>query len=101
MLTIVKRCMTFLRQAIGSVPQESIQEQIHPSKFQDDELRKCIQDLSLDYNASNEGIHAKKRRKLSEEKTDSLEILTHGIFETLQVAQPSDDDVVLLEQIFL
>lgn len=98
---MVKRCVTFLRRAIGSLPQESIQEHIHPSKFQDDELRKCIQDLSLDYNAPNEKIHAKKRRKLSEEKTDSLEILTHGIFETLQIAQPSDDDVILLEQSFL
>lgn len=93
--------MTFLRQAIGSLPQESIQDHAHPSKFQDDELRKCIQDLSLDYSASNEPIHAKKRRKLSEEKTDPLEILTHGIFETLQIAQPSDDDVVMLEQSFL
>lgn len=99
--TDIWRCVTFLRQSIGSLPQESIREQIHPSKFQDDELRKCIQDLSLDCNAPHGTIHAKKRRKLSEEKTDSLEILTHGIFETLQVAQPSDDDVVLLEQIFL
>lgn len=93
--------MAFLRQAIGSLPQESIQEHVHLSKFQDNELRKCIQDLSLDCNVSDEPLHAKKRRKLSEEKTGPLEILTHGILETLQVAQPSDDDVVLLEQMFL
>jgi serine/threonine-protein kinase ATR len=93
--------VTYLRQAIGSLPHESIQDHVHPSKFQDDELRKCIEDLSLDYNTPNETIHATKRRKLSEEKTDSLEILTHGILETLQVAQPPDDDVVLLEQLFL
>ncbi|KAM0250052.1 hypothetical protein ACHAQJ_008784 [Trichoderma viride] len=99
--TDIWRCVTFLRQAIGSLPQESFRENIHPSKFQDDELRKCIQDLNLDFDAPNQEMHANKRRKLSEETTDSLTILTHGIFETLEVAQPSDDDVVLFEQIFL
>jgi serine/threonine-protein kinase ATR len=101
MLIIIKRCVTFLRQAIGSLPQESFRESIHPSKFEDDELRKCIQDLNLDFDVPNQVIHTNKRRKLSEEATDSLTILTHGIFETLQVAQPSDDDVVLFEQVFL
>lgn len=96
--------MAFLRQSIGSLAQESqesFQDSIHPSRVQDAELRKCIQDLHLNYDAPNHATNAKKKRKLSEESTDFLTILTHGIFETLQVPPPSDDDVVLLEQIFL
>ncbi|UKZ81191.1 hypothetical protein TrVFT333_008963 [Trichoderma virens FT-333] len=99
--TDIWRSVTFLRQSIGSLSQESFQDSIHPSKFQDAELRKCIQDLHLNYDAPNQAANANKRRKLSEESTDFLTILTHGIFETLQVTPPSDDDVVLFEQIFL
>ncbi|KAH6604197.1 hypothetical protein Trco_007643 [Trichoderma cornu-damae] len=80
---------------------ESFPDSTHPSKFQDDELRKCIQDLHLHYDSPDQIPNASKRPKLSEEKSDSLTILTHGIFETLQAAQPADDDVVLFEQVFL
>ncbi|KAL7931001.1 hypothetical protein V8C35DRAFT_310988 [Trichoderma chlorosporum] len=99
--TDIWRSVSFLRQSIGSLSQEPFQDSIHPSKFQDDELRRCIQDLHLDYDAPNQATNANKRRKLSGESTDFLTILTQGIFETLQVTPPSDDDVVLLEQIFL
>ncbi|RFU77784.1 phosphatidyl inositol 3-kinase [Trichoderma arundinaceum] len=100
-LILFKRCVNFLRQAIGSLPQESFGDNTHPSKFQDDELRKCIQDMRLNYDTPNQIINANKRRKLSEETADYLTTLTHGIYEALQVAQPADDDVVLFEQIFL
>lgn len=100
----LKRSVTLLRQSIGSLSQdsrESFEDSIHPSRFQDAELRKSIQDLHLNYDAPNHATNAKKKRKLSEESTDFLTILTHGIFETLQITPPSDDDVVMLEQIFL
>ncbi|KAL6794711.1 hypothetical protein GGI42DRAFT_345653 [Trichoderma sp. SZMC 28013] len=102
--TDIWRSVTLLRQSIGSLSQdsrESFEDSIHPSRFQDAELRKSIQDLHLNYDAPNHATNAKKKRKLSEESTDFLTILTHGIFETLQITPPSDDDVVMLEQIFL
>lgn len=93
--------MVLLRQAIGSSSQDSFRDSIHPSNFQNEELRKGVQDLHLDYAAPLQVANASKRRKISEETTDSLAILTQGIYETLQVTPPADDDVVVFEQIYL
>jgi serine/threonine-protein kinase ATR len=93
--------MTVLRQAIGSSSQDSFLDSIHPSKFQNEEIRKCIQDLHLNYTAPHQVANASKRRRISEETTDSLAILTQGIYETLQITPPPDDDVVMFEQIYM
>lgn len=99
--TDVWRSMTVLRQAIGSSSQDSFLDSIHPSKFQNEEIRKCIQDLHLNYTAPHQVANASKRRRISEETTDSLAILTQGIYETLQITPPPDDDVVMFEQIYI
>ncbi|EGR46540.1 uncharacterized protein TRIREDRAFT_66128 [Trichoderma reesei QM6a] len=80
---------------------DSFLDSIHPSKFQNEEIRKCIQDLHLNYTAPHQVANASKRRRISEETTDSLAILTQGIYETLQITPPPDDDVVMFEQIYI
>ncbi|KAH0495668.1 hypothetical protein TgHK011_009203 [Trichoderma gracile] len=99
--TDVWRSMTLLRQGIGSISQDTFRDDIHPSKFHNEELRKGIQDLHLMYTAPHQVANASKRRKISEETTDSLALLTQGIYESLQVTPPPDDDVVMFEQIYL
>ncbi|KAK5991079.1 Protein kinase rad3-like protein, partial [Cladobotryum mycophilum] len=99
--TDVWRCMMLLGQVIRSNLQEVFSESLHPSKFHDEELRECVQELGLKHEQPSEVSNGAKKRKICQEDAGFLPRITQAIYDVLQVPQPSDDDVVMLEQVFL
>ncbi|EQL03330.1 phosphatidylinositol 3 [Ophiocordyceps sinensis CO18] len=99
--TDVWRCMRLLRQVIyvpaGGTPDEST----HPSKFQHQDIRQCVEGLRLARGQPAHAATSTKRRKISGGEDNALHLLTQAIYESLQTGPSGDEDVVVFEQLFL
>ena len=100
LLTFVKRCTRLLRQIIYAAPQQTFEEDTHPSYFQDEEVRKWAESLHLHYAQKLSTKITAKKRKVVKTDGNPLYSLLKALHETVDMA-PSDDQESISEQQFL
>lgn len=80
-------------------PSQTFDESIHPTNFQDEQIRKAVDELQLSHLQLYNGGPA-KRRKVSKPDVDPSFQITRQIYEALQLSN-GDDDVVSFEHLFM
>lgn len=95
--------MKLLRQTIFTKSQREQDSDTHPSKFQHGEIGVLAQRLhfALHDQPREELSNGAKRRRLSPQGEDPIDLLTAAICESLDIAPLGDGDVIDFEQLFL
>jgi serine/threonine-protein kinase ATR len=74
---------------------------MHPSNFEDEELRKAIEALSLTYDAPDTNSQDRcKRRKVSQADSSRMSTLMSSLGDSLGIMDV-DDNFLNIEQLFL
>ena len=98
---MLQRCVKLLSHSIDQSLEEIPDKDIHPSEFQDDQVRKFVESTHPGSETSGLVKISTKRRKVSPQQTDALQQIFHCIYETLKIEDPADDEIVVFEQLFL
>ncbi|KJZ74837.1 hypothetical protein HIM_05746 [Hirsutella minnesotensis 3608] len=99
--TDLLRCTKLLQQTIYTSAPEAQDESLHPSKFQNQEIRECVEALRINLVQPPQAMGGTKRRKISSNLSDALTLLRQAICETLDIETSGDEEVVMFEQLFL
>lgn len=75
---------------------------IHPSKYQDEEIRSAAEALSLAYEVTTDNEDDRiKRRKIMEPEADPAATLVDLLCDTLKLSTPLDGATTLFKDVFL
>ncbi|KAJ4323015.1 serine/threonine-protein kinase M1 [Fusarium piperis] len=90
-------------QQVTAVPQpELLDNDLHPSKFQDEYVREAIEELSMAYEEPDVDPEDRtKRRKVSSTDRSAMSVLVNSIGESLGLSRDDDDNWANFEQQYL
>ena len=75
-----------------------LHENLHPTKFQDDAIRKAVEALSLTYEVSTNSEETRaKRRKLSQSEGSTVSALMELIYETLGLPRSLEGGLIAIK----
>ncbi|KAM0289256.1 hypothetical protein ACHAO9_006214 [Fusarium lateritium] len=99
--TDIWRATQTLREVNANIRPKSLSTSMHPSNFEDEELREAIEALSLTYDAPDSNSQDRsKRRKVSQAGSSRMSTLMSSLGDSLGIMD-IDDNFLNIEQLFL
>ena len=73
---------------------------MHSSRFESDQIGRCVAKLDVEFAEDERQTRASKKRKLSFSETDRMAMLNRQLYDALGREHPESEDAVDLEQMF-
>ena len=80
---------------------QTLSDEVHPSRFESDQIGRCVARLDVKFAEGERQIRASKKRKLSFSETDRMAMLNRHLYDALDRKHPESEDAVDFEQTFL
>ncbi|KAG6067261.1 hypothetical protein E4U32_004269 [Claviceps aff. humidiphila group G2b] len=90
--TDIWRCTNLLRQIVYTSSERMLDQEWHPSHFQDEEVRKSVEGLHLSFHKNPPSGSIQKKRKLTGANSDSLGNVVRALYEAVEMDWDEDTD---------
>ncbi|KAG5944560.1 hypothetical protein E4U60_005826 [Claviceps pazoutovae] len=100
--TDIWRCTNLLRQIVYTSSERMLDQEWHPSHFQDEEVQKSVEGLHLSFHKNPPSGSVQKKRKVTGANSDSLGNVLRALYEAVEIDRDEDtgnatipEDVIL------
>ncbi|KAG6139132.1 hypothetical protein E4U12_007701 [Claviceps purpurea] len=90
--TDIWRCTNLLRQIVYTSSERMLDQEWHPSHFQDEEVRKSVEGLHLSFHKNPPSGSIQKKRKVTGANSDSLGDVVRALYEAVEIVWDEDTD---------